>query len=245
VAATAGRDGSGIRFAKGSAPKADCLPAGQEGELPVLRGAVLISRREAVPGGETGGRPARADSGAEGTVPGLATAVRKRISTVSRAGEAASVRAGSAPELARARVPGSHSAGWLDTLLRPAASQLPPAPAAADRAPLAALAPHGGILPLARSSRRPAGLVRAVADTGRGTPAGGAPPERGGEARQDEVPATAANAAQSSTPGMMSAVPLPAPGAPGSREIDLERLADRVYAIIERRLIIEKESRGL
>jgi hypothetical protein len=44
---------------------------------------------------------------------------------------------------------------------------------------------------------------------------------------------------------MMSAVPLPAPGAPGSREIDLERLADRVYAIIERRLIIEKESRGL
>jgi hypothetical protein len=50
---------------------------------------------------------------------------------------------------------------------------------------------------------------------------------------------------------------LPAPGAAASsapglggvnaeiKEVDLERLADQVYAIIERRLILERESRGL
>jgi hypothetical protein len=42
-----------------------------------------------------------------------------------------------------------------------------------------------------------------------------------------------------------SAVPSPSGGQPSFEDIDLERLADEVYAIIEQRLIIERESRGL
>ncbi len=48
-------------------------------------------------------------------------------------------------------------------------------------------------------------------------------------------------------PPFEAGAPVPSPEAPQSSfaGIDLERLADEVYAIIERRLTIERESRGL
>ncbi|MSM38812.1 MAG: hypothetical protein GJT30_04215 [Geobacter sp.] len=64
-------------------------------------------------------------------------------------------------------------------------------------------------------------------------------------AEQETTSATGPAAGQGApTPAAVPAPALPLPG--GNPEgIDLERLADRVYAIIEQRLIIEKERRGL
>jgi len=66
-------------------------------------------------------------------------------------------------------------------------------------------------------------------------------------AEQESTSATGPAAAPgvptpAATPAPAAAAPL-LDGNPGG--IDLERLADRVYAIIEQRLIIEKERRGL
>ena len=65
-------------------------------------------------------------------------------------------------------------------------------------------------------------------------------------AEQEATSATGPAAPGAPTP---AATPVPAAAAPlldgNPGGIDLERLADRVYAIIEQRLIIEKERRGL
>jgi hypothetical protein len=73
-------------------------------------------------------------------------------------------------------------------------------------------------------------------------------PASGDMVLRREAPPSHTVAQQAATPG-----PSPAPGAPelparsepGAPDVDLEHLADQVYNIIERRLILERESMGL
>ncbi len=95
------------------------------------------------------------------------------------------------------------------------------------------LYPASPELPLASVSR-PVGRDRAA------LPLIPAAPPLGPTLQRVEDPVS--NNAQA--PDISDTRPSP-PAAPGLEELDLERLADTVYTIIERRLILERESRGL
>jgi hypothetical protein len=118
--------------------------------------------------------------------------------------------------------------------------------------------PHGGAfrwgtstraaspnLPLARSMRRGAATagVEPVAPAGVFGQAVGPSVQRAGDEAPVSLPTAESSGVQ---PGAEGETPAPTPAPPDSREgPDLERLADEVITIIERRLTIQRESMGL
>lgn len=113
-------------------------------------------------------------------------------------------------------------------------------------AALAAAPRTPATLPLARGAM-PGAVFRQVSDS----PPVGAPAGSSAHLQRTAEQEAASATGPAAAPGapITAATPAPAPVLPlpgGTMgEPDLERLADRVYAIIEQRLIIEKERRGL
>jgi hypothetical protein len=113
------------------------------------------------------------------------------------------------------------------------ATYIATAPLASVEMPLARAATPG------TSHRRDMGYPLAVDGDRAGS---SMPVQRVGEEGALHHAASTGSSTPTESPGAAASAPAPGEGSEGP---DLERLAERVYGIIEQRLIIEKERRGL